>query len=198
VCGVAKRVNKEHEWLDDGTIVQRENREHRMVFIEAENLANTFSGVEEIINMSIERVIVEAKRRATFDFVDHTLPAIVKAIVRVVGMRPVVRDITALGSVMGYGAIKLVSIQHTHSKESFVKISIKEPYSVPLFCGDLAGAFNAIRRRQVAVDYEELAPDDYVVTGHISAHPTELQERLQTRPCQHKPGDISFDRCPKC
>jgi len=45
VCGVAKRVNKEHEWLDDGTIVQRENREHRMVFVETENLANTLSGV---------------------------------------------------------------------------------------------------------------------------------------------------------
>lgn len=198
VCGVPKRVSKELEWLDDGTIVQKENREHRMMFTENENIVNTFSGVEEIMNMSVERFIMEAKRRATFDFVEHTLPAIVKAIVRVVGIRPVIRNMTALGSVMGYGALKLVSVRHTHSKGSFVKISIKEPYSVPLICGDLAGAFNAIRRREVAVDYEEQAPDDYVISGHISAHPTELQERLQTRPFQHKPGDISFDRCPKC
>ncbi|HEY5532250.1 MAG TPA: hypothetical protein VIK22_09655, partial [Candidatus Anoxymicrobiaceae bacterium] len=89
VCGVAKRVNKEHEWLDDGTIVQKENRDHRMIFIETENIASTFSGAEAIINMSIERIIVEAKRRATFDFVDHTLPGIVKAIVRLVGVKPV-------------------------------------------------------------------------------------------------------------
>jgi hypothetical protein len=26
----------------------------------------------------------------------------------------------------------------------------------------------------------------------------ELQERLQTKTCEHKPGDISFDKCPKC
>jgi hypothetical protein len=69
---------------------------------------------------------------------------------------------------------------------------------VPLFCGDLAGAFNAIRRRQVTVEYEETAPDEYMITGHISTHPMELQERLQTKTCEHKPGDISFERCPKC
>jgi len=198
VCGVIERVNKEHEWLGDGTIVQRANRDHRMVFIETENLAMTFSGIEEIIGMSIDRVIVEAKRRATFDFVDHSLPGIVKVVVRLVGMAPVIRNITALGSVMGYGNIRLVSIKNTHSKESVVKVSIKEPYSVPLFCGDLAGAFNAIRRRQVAVDREELAPDDFLITGRISQHPLELQERLQTKVYEHKPGDISFDKCPRC
>lgn len=78
VCGVARRVIKEDEWLDNGTIVQRANRDHRMIFIETENLASTFSDVEEIINMSIDRVIVEAKRRATYDFVNHSLPAIVR------------------------------------------------------------------------------------------------------------------------
>jgi hypothetical protein len=198
VCGVVKRVNKEHEWLADGTIVQRANRDHRMVFIETENLARTFSGVEEIIGMSIDRVIVEAKRRATYDFVNHTLPGIVKLVVRLVGMAPVIRNITALGVVMGYGNIQLISIKNTHSKESVVKVSIKEPYSVPLFCGDLAGAFNAVRRRQVAVDREELAPDDFLITGRISPHPLELQERLQARVYGHKPGDISFEKCPRC
>lgn len=197
-CGVVKRVNKEHEWLADGTIVQRANRDHRMVFIETENLAKTFSGVEEIIEMSIDRVIVEAKRRATFDFVDHTLSGIVKLVVRLVGMAPVIRNITALGSVMGYGNIQLVSVKNTHSKDSIVKVSIKEPYSVPLFCGDLAGAFNAIRRREVAVDREELAHDNFLITGRISQHPLELQERLRTGVYEHKPGDISFDKCPKC
>ncbi len=198
VCGVLKRVTREHEWLADGTIVQRANRDHRMVFIETENLAKTFSGVEEIIGMSIDRMIVEAKRRATFDFVDHTLPGIVKLVVRLVGMVPVIRNITALGSVMGYGNIQLVSVKNTHSKDSIVKVSIKEPYSVPLFCGDLAGAFNAIRRREVAVEAEERAPNDFLITGHISQHPLELQERLQAKVYEHKPGDISFDKCPNC
>jgi hypothetical protein len=197
-CGASKRVNKEHDWLSNGTIVQRENPDHRMIFIETDNLQSTFTVAEEIINMSIERIIVEAKRRATYDFVNSTLPGIVKAIIRVVGMRPVVSNIEALGSVMGYGNIKLVDLHHRYGKEDYAKISIKEPYSVPLFCGDLAGAFNAIRQRQVAVEYEEVAPDEYLVTGHVSAHPVELQDRLKPRAYQHKPGDISYDRCSKC
>jgi hypothetical protein len=198
VCGVAKRVNKEHEWLDNGTIVQRDNPDHRMIFIETENINSTFSGVEQIINMSIERIITEAKRRATFDFVDHSLSGIVKAIVRLVGMRPVIKNIDALGSVMGFGDINLVTLRHRYGEDSLAKISIKEPYSVPLFCGDLAGAFNAIRRRQVAVEYEEVAPDEYMITGYIFQHPLELQERLQTKAYQRKPGDIAFESCPEC
>jgi hypothetical protein len=198
VCGVVKRVNKEHEWLGNGKIVQRANPDHRMVFIEIENLSQMFSGVEDIIGMSIDRFIVEAKRRATFDFVDHTLPGIVKLVVRVVGMVPVIRNITALGIVMGYGNINLVSVKHTHSKESVVRVAIKYPYSVPLFRGDLAGSFNAIRRREVATDYEEIAPDEFIIIGRISQHPLELQERLQAKAYPHKPGDIAIEECPEC
>ncbi len=198
VCGTPRRLTAEHEWLGDGTIVQRENPDHRMIFIETENIARTFGGVEEIINMSIERIIIEAKRRATFDFVDHTLPGIVKAIVRIIGLRPVVRDISNLGRVMGYGDIKLVSLHRMHGKDDYITLSITEPYSLPLFCGDLAGAFNAVNRRQVAVSYERTNGDAYEVTGHISSHPVELRDRLRTRAYSHKPGDIVLERCAKC
>lgn len=198
VCKASKRVIKEHEWMQDGTIVQRKNRDHRMIFIEAHNIASTFSGVEEIIGMSIEHIIVEAKRRATFDFVDHMLPGIVKAIVRLVGIKPVVRDISKLGSVMGYGDIKLAEIRRVHDEGDYATMNIKEPYSIPLFCGDVAGTFNATDRREVNITYDEKAPDDYEVTAHISNHPLALQERLQTRPYTHKEGNVQLERCPKC
>ena len=198
VCGTPKRFAKEHEWLSDGSIVQRENPEHRMVFIETENISRTFSGVEDIIDMSIERIIIEAKRRATFDFVDHTLSGLVKTIVRAVGVRPVARSINRLGLVMGYGAIRIVSLRRIHGKGDFITMSIKEPYSIPLFCGDLAGAFEAVTRREVAVTYIRKEADEYEVTGHISSHPIELQDRLRSRKYSHKPGDIALEKCPKC
>lgn len=198
VCGVARRVNREHLWRDNGTIVQKENPDHRMLFIETENLASTFRVVEEIIGIPIERIIVEAKRRATHDFVSHSLPGIVRSIVKVVGVRPVVNNIDALGSVMGYGDIELVEVRRLHGKGDYVVISITEPYFLPLFCGDLAGAFNAVLARDVGVEYEEISRDRYHVTGHISTHPLELRERLQTRRYQDKPGDIHFEACPEC
>jgi hypothetical protein len=198
ICGASRRIVREHLWLNDGTIVQKKNRDHRMVFIETHNIASTFSGVEEIIGMSIEHIIVESKRRATFDFVDHMLPGIVKAVVRLVGIKPVVRDISKLGSVMGYGDIRMVDIRRVHDQGDYATMSIKEPYSLPLFCGDVSGTFNATDRREVNVTYEEKAADEYDVTAHISKHPLALQERLKSTPYTHKEGNVNLERCHKC
>lgn len=197
-CGVPKRFVKEHAWLDNGTIVQRENPDHRMIFIENENIQATFRGVEEIIGMPIERIITEAKRRATYDFVDHMLPGIVKAIVRLVGVRPVVNNVTSLGMVMGYGDVRLDTLRRVHGKGDYVAIRCKELYSVPLFSGDIAGTFNAVDRREVGVSSEQAGPDEHLITGNITPHPLELQERLRATQYSSKPGDIQFERCPKC
>jgi hypothetical protein len=197
-CGVPKRFVKEHEWLDNGTMVQRKNPDHRMIFIENENINATFSGVEEIIGMSIERIITEAKRRATYDFIDHMLPGPVKAVVKLIGVKPVIRNVTSLAMVMGYGDVGLDSIRRVHGKGDYVTVRCRELYSLPLFSGDFAGTFNAVDRREVGITSEEVGPDEYLVTGHITPHPLELQERLQTMEYSRKEGDIEFERCPSC
>ena len=197
-CGVPRRFTKEHRWLNNGTIVQRKNPDHRMIFIENENIMYTFRGIEEIIDMSIERIIVEAKRRASYDFVDHMLPAVVKTLIRLIGVKPVIKNVTILGMVMGYGDIHLESIRRAHDKGDYVKLRCRELYSIPLFSGDFAGTFNAVDRREVGVTHEEVGPEEYMITGHITPHPLELQERLQTREYSHKEGDIEFEACQRC
>ena len=197
-CGVPARFVKLHVWRDNGTMVQRENPDHRMTFIENDNIQSTFGVVEEIIGMSIERIIVEAKRRASYDYVDHLLPGAVKAIVRLVGVKPVIRNITALGMVLGYGSLSLEDIRRVHGKGDYVSVRCGEPYSLPLFSGDFAGTFNAVDRREVSVAYEQVGPDEYIITSHITPHPLELQERLQAKQYNSKPGDIAFERCPAC
>ncbi len=197
-CGTPKRIAAEHVWLPDGTIVQRKNPEHRMVFIETENIARTFSGVEELINMSIEHIIVEAKRRAAFDFISHSIPTPVRIVVKIAGVKLVARSISGLGLVMGYGAIRIVKLRRLPFRSAYVIMGIRRPYSLPLFCGDLAGSFEAVRGREIGISYEQTGPDDYEVTGHISRHPLELRDRLSTRRYSHKPGDIALEPCPGC
>lgn len=197
-CGASRRIIREHRWLSDGTIVQTKNPEHRMVFIECDNINGIFRNIEEIISVSIERIIVEAKRRATFDFVDHLLPGIVKAVIRLVGIKPVIRNITALGKVMGYGNIELAKVRRVHNEGDYVTIHTRGLYSLPLFCGDLAGSFNAVDRREVAVSHRELGPDEHEITGYISVHPMELMDRLKPVPYTHKEGDIRLERCGRC
>lgn len=197
-CGVPRRFTREHRWLDNGTVVQRKNPDHRMVFFEGENVNGIFRGIEEIIGLPIERVIVEAKRRATFDFIDHMLPRPVKPVLRMAGVRPVVRNVSRLAAVMGYGGVKLVGLRRVHGKGDYVTIEIREPYSLALFSGDLAGTFEAVDRREAGVEYEEVSPGVYRFTAHISTHPVELQERLKPRRYSSKEGDLVLEKCPGC
>ncbi len=198
MCGTPKQFAREHVWLPDGTIVQRKNPEHRMVFIETENISRTFSGVEELINMSIERIIIESKRRATFDFIRHSVPGLVRLLVRIAGVKLVARRISRLGLVMGYGHIELVALRRLPLRNAYVTMAIRHPYSLPLFCGDVAGSFEAVRGHEIAISYEARESDCYEVTGQISRHPVEFRDRLHVNRYVHKAGDIALEPCPKC
>jgi hypothetical protein len=197
-CGVPRRINKEHIWRPNGTIVERKNPDHRMVFIERETLVETFKGIEEIIGIPIERIIIESQRRSTFDSVDHMLPAAVKAIVRWAGAKLIARDIASLGKINGMGDIRLASLRRIKGRDDYITLIIREPYSLPHFCGNFAGAMEAVDRREVAMSYKEIAPDEYEITANISSHPLELQERLQRKTYRYKEGHIALEKCPVC
>ncbi|RJP29235.1 MAG: hypothetical protein C4536_11690 [Actinobacteria bacterium] len=184
--------------MSNGTIVQRKNPYHRMIFIECENINATYRNIEEIIGVSIGHLLVEAKRKATFDFIDRFLPAGIKTFVQLAGARIIARNVTALGGTMGYGKIKPVEIRRIHGRDDYATFHVENPYSLPLLCGDIAGAFNAIDRREVGVSYEQISPDVYEVTGRVSRHPLELKERLQGRRYKYKTGEIEIERCPAC
>jgi hypothetical protein len=197
-CGAPKRLVREHRWLSNGTIVQRKNPYHRMIFIECENINATYRNLEEIVGVSIEHLLIEAKRKATFDFIDRFLLSGVKTLVKLAGARIVALAVTSLGSTMGYGKIKLVDIHRIHGRDDYATFRVERPYSLPLFCGDMAGALNAVDRREVGVSYEQISPDVYEVTGRVSDHPLELKERLEGTRYKYKPGDIRIERCPSC
>ncbi len=197
-CGASKRLVREHRWLSNGTIVQRKNPGHRMIFIECENINATYHNIEEIIGLSIEHLLIEAKRKATFDFVDHLLPVGVKNLLKLAGARIVAHAMTTLGGAMGYGRIKLTDLRRIHGRDDYATFRIENPYSIPLFCGDMAGAMNAIDRREVGISYTETAPDVYEVTSTVSSHPLELKERLERKKYKYQPGEIRIERCPAC
>ncbi|MBN2025546.1 MAG: hypothetical protein JW854_02115 [Actinobacteria bacterium] len=197
-CGAPKRLVREHRWLSNGTIVQRKNPYHRMIFIECENINATYRNLEELVGVSIEHLLIEAKRKATFDFIDRLLLSGVKTFVRLSGARIIARAVTSLGSTMGYGKIKLADIHRIHGRDDYATFRVEKPYSLPLLCGDMAGSLNAIDRREVGISYVQVSPEVYKVTGRVSDHPLELKERLEGTRYKYKPGDIEIERCPAC
>ena len=61
-CGVPEYITSEHVWLNDGLIAQRRDQRHVVVFAESGNLDPLFSGIEEIIGVSIDRIVLAARR----------------------------------------------------------------------------------------------------------------------------------------
>jgi hypothetical protein len=76
-CGAPEMITGEHEWLNNGGIVQGRRRSHRMVFVETEILDPLFRGIAEIIGMSIEDIIIAAVRRSVRSYLKAFVPVAV-------------------------------------------------------------------------------------------------------------------------
>jgi len=198
ICGAPKRLTREHLWLDNGTIVERKQPSHRMIFIENDNILELFKLTEEIVGVSLEKIVIESQRKATYDYVNGILPDMVKKIMRVTSYRPVVRNLTVLGRTLGLGDVSLLDMHIRGGEGDFVKLGIRNAFFLPGFCGMVTGAMEVVSGHDCSVSYQETSPGYCEVTTFVSTHPKELVERLQWRQYSSKPGDAKLEGCPGC
>ncbi len=194
-CGVPSRVGKGHIWNPNGTIVQRQDRDHRMIFFDSDSIDALFTNIESLIGMPIEKMVIESKARATQAYIGSLVKGTKGKLARVVGLERIIRRIVEQGRVLGYGDIQ---VKEFSWKDSFMVCEIKNPYSLPLFCGDLRGALQAIRKLEGTIEYTEISPGYYSIKDFHQPGATGLEDRLMPRETPLKPGDIKFHRCPVC
>lgn len=194
-CGVPVRIGKDHVWNSDGTITQRRDPDHRMLFFDSEGLDVLFRNIEGLIGVPIEDMVIESKSRAAEAYIRSLLRGVRGPLARMLGIGRIVRRVVEQGRVMGYGDIKVTLFDWAQSR---MICEIRHPYSLPLFCGDLKGANQAIRKVAGTISHEEVEPDFYRIENFNAPHAPELEERLMPRPLPRKPGDIEFDLCPGC
>jgi hypothetical protein len=197
-CGIPRHVSKQVVWRDNGTAYQRRNPDHRSVFIESENIDGVFRGIEFIIGTSIEHIVVESRRRSAYDYLEHMMSERVRTLVNKIGIRPIFRQVAKIGRALGYGDVELMEVRRKYQEGDHLTVRIRDPYSIPLFCGDVEAALEIFDGREVGITYEEVSPDVYDVTAHFTTHPMELVERLAWREYTYKEGDVGFVRCPRC
>jgi len=199
-CGVPTQFINNHLWLNGGIVVQSGDQEHRMVMVECDNLDPLFKEIEEIIGVSIERIVIETKRRATRDYLNRIIPDDVKKLVQSKQMDvvPLVEAVNVTGHVLGYGDSRLADIRYENEPEDYVIEQIDEPYSLLLWCGDLAGSSEAVTSRDHDVSYRKLSPGLLEIKAWPSPRPEELQARLATEEFTYVEGDIELERCPVC
>lgn len=194
-CGVPLRIGKDQVWNPDGTISQRRDRDHRMIFFDSEGVGVLLTNIEQLIGMPIEKIVIESKARATAAYISHLIRGIRGPAARLVGLGRIIQRVIDQGRVMGYGDIDMVSFSW---KDLKIVNDVSNPYSLALFCGDMRGAVEAIRKIEGTVSYEEKGPGTYVVTAFHEPHAPELAGRLMPKSPPRKQGDIEFNFCPTC
>jgi hypothetical protein len=198
ICGAPKKLTRSHRWLDNGTIVEKNNPTHRLIFIENDNILEVFNLVEEIVGLSLERLVIESQRKATYDYVNNIIPSLVKKIMRITSYKPVVHNLIGLGRIMGLGDVSLLEMRIKRAEGDFVKLGVRNVFFLPAFCGTVTGAMEVVSGHDCSVSYQETSPGYHEVTTFVSTHPKELVERLYWHEYSSKPGDAALAKCPGC
>ncbi|MBC7247221.1 MAG: hypothetical protein H5T73_05530 [Actinobacteria bacterium] len=198
--GVPRQFADNHVWAGGGFIVQSSDTSHRMALIESDNLDVLFKGIEDILGLPIERIVIETKRRATRQYIDRLVPDEIKekAINKELDMQILIDANNAVARIMGYGDVSPVGYRYERDDDDYLRQRVREPYSVPLWCGDMTGAVEAITRRDNDVKYEFLAEDTIEILCIPCEHPPQFQGRLRLREYHLHEGDVELERCAGC
>ena len=197
-CSVPLGIGKDVIWHDNGVITHARNPDHRLVFYESDALDEVFEGIEELIGVPIEHIIIESKRRATRTYIEKQIPPLRRRILNRYGLKILSKRIRLMAVNYGYGEVALEDIRNKGDEDDFQSVSVTHPYSLPLFCGDSVGTKEAMDGRDFCVSWEQTGDYTFLVTSRVGRHPIAQRERLERMPCGYKPGDIELKRCASC
>lgn len=201
-CGVPEHFGDNHIWLNSGVIVPKGDLKHRMVFIESENIDPLYRSIEEIIGVPIEHIIIRAQGRSTRDYLRKWISRDFKDKVRerILPAESAIEMMESNERVLGYGSSTCLEVLYEGEEggENFILVRLAEPYSFANWCGQMAGACEAITDYYHAIAYEEVGPDTYDVRAYVSEAPSELEDRALRQEYQHREGDIELELCPTC
>ncbi len=199
-CGIPSYITGEHTWHSSGFILQNRDIRHILIFIESDNLETLLKGVEGILGVSIERIVINTRRRAARAYMDRVIPDILKEQVRSgkLDVGKVIQGMLGIGYVLGYGKFEVVDWRLKGDDDDYLLINVEKPYSVTLGTVDPVAAFEAVVGREMGFSYREVSNGVYQIKAFPSPHPEEFKGRLIMRKYAYGEGNIRFQRCNFC
>ncbi len=199
-CGVPKYVSQEHTWLSDGSMVQTRLRETRIAFLESENWDPIWLSISRLIGVPIERIVIDASRRAILGYMRQFVTDEMREMLRQ-GQFPldaVFETTFELVRVAGTADPSFVDARFEQTADDFIVIRYRNPFSVPLMAGVLAGTVESYTGRKAGVVYKKVPPDSIEVKVFEAEHPEELKGRLQFESYHPVEGSIHLEKCAGC
>ena len=213
-CKVPALVGAELGWENSGAIVSKTSPPNRWVFFESESIDTLFRGVEEIIGVPIENIIIESRRRESRQYIDRLFPQEAKEVFRSLNdpqmkaedrkarrtaAQGVLNNIYDIARIFGYAGITMSpAAWETDEPFPWRFGVVHHPYSVPFQVAESLGTCEAFEGIDMWVKYEKTGEDIYEYEFYPSEHPVGLAERFKVKRYEFKPGEIAYDHCPEC
>jgi len=218
-CGVPSMVSSGLNWENNGVISLATSPRNRMVFFESETIDRIFKGVEGLIGMPIEHIVIESRCRETKRYIERAFPPEVRKIIdstessledRIAKMSPeeketlyatmrvITQSIIDIAKNYGYGGQRLSELWESGADCPWRVQLVQDPYSILFVAADNLGSVEAFEGVGMQVKYERTGEDAYRTEVFPGEHSLELKERLKRRRYDFKPGDITYERCSEC
>jgi hypothetical protein len=197
-CSVSLIVAEGHTWHDNGVVTTADDPDYRMTFFESNDIKMVFARLEEMIGLSIDRVIIESKSREARQYAYKSFPPLTDEVKRHLDVDAVASYLADHARAFGFGDVRPLKWRREGDDDDYLTMSVKNPHSLLLLCGELVGIWEIIDGREQYSTFERVGEDEYHITNRVGLHPVELRERLQFHKYPFKPGDIVFERCWSC
>lgn len=218
-CGVPTMVSGGLKWENNGVISLTSSPRNRMVLFESETIDNLFQGIEELIGMPIEHIVIESRCRETKRYIERAFPPEVRKIIdskessledRISKMSPeeketlfatmkvITQSIIDIAKNYGYGDQRLSELWERGEDFPWRVQLVRDPYSILFTAADNLGSVEAFEGVDMQVKYERTGEEAYRTEVYPGEHSLEFKERLKRRRYDFKPGEITYERCPEC
>lgn len=191
-CGIPKRIAFMHRWRDEG-ILESKMGGVRAIMVEREVFAGTLDYIQDRLGLSIEHIIIDAKRRDAKIYVDEVLSGAMGAVIRFAPLRRL-GYLIMIRQASYIGLAKAKLLYYRPGRRFIGRAS--PVYHPALFVGDVCGAFESIDRIRSQPEYGVIAGACFMeLNVDKELHG---EERLELEKVPEVPARADYDRCPVC
>jgi hypothetical protein len=196
-CSFPRLVSTFIRWQDNGTVVQLMRKNFRVVILHHGFLENLFSNIEAKIGISIEHLAFEAQRnasKATFDAFKTKLPGTNLFLKFKFVRRISVEFFHKVGVLTGMALSE--TVEYVPGRLGVARF--KNPFNMDLMSANVVGAFESLEGIPFAQTWEKEPGGTYLIHIEATGEKPEISERLSLEYEPLLPGNLQFDRCPRC
>ncbi len=196
-CGFPRIVGFFIKWNDNGTMVQLMRRDFRVVILHHGFVDNLFSSIEAKLGVSIEHIAYEAQRnasKATFEAFAEKIPGVKYGTRFKFVRRIAVEQFHKVAVLTGMACSE--TIEYVPGKYGVARI--RNPFNMGLMAANVTGAFELLEGIPFGSTWEDESKDSFVIRIEATGDKPEMAERMKIEYGAVLPGNIHFDRCPRC